>query len=147
VLDALPERRYRNREHVEPLEQILTERSILNRFFQIPVRGRDDADIYLDWLGAPEPLDHPFLEDTEQLYLDIRGELSNLIEEERGVVGGLEPADLTHPGAGEGAALMSKELAFDERARNRGAADANHLALSLRAHLVNRLGEEFFPDT
>ena len=63
------------------------------------------------------------------------------------MVGGLEPADLPRHGAGEGAAFMSKELAFDERARNRGAADPDHLALSLRAHLVNRLGEEFFPDT
>jgi hypothetical protein len=147
VLDSVPEWRYGNREHVEPIEQILTERSIRNRLFQIPVRGRDDADIHLDWLGAPESLDHSFLEDTEQLHLDIGRELANLVEEESGLVGGLEPTDLPHHRAGEGAAFMSKELAFDERARNRGAADPNHRALSLLAHLVNFLGEEFFPHT
>ena len=54
-----------------------------------------------------------------------------------------EAADLLRQRAGVSAALAAKQLALDERGRNRAAVDAHHRPLMALAHLVNGLCEHF----
>ena len=129
-------------EDVEAVEQVLAKRLVLDRFFEIAVGGGDDPDVDLDRLRAAEPLDHAFLQHAEQLDLDFSRQLADLVEEERRLVGRFEAADLPRQRAGVGAALAAEQLAFDQRARNRGAAHPNHLTLMPRAELVNRSRED-----
>ena len=59
------------------------------------------------------------------------------------MVGGFEAADLARQRAGVGAALAAEQLALDERARDGGAADADHRPVMARTEVVDRLGEHF----
>ena len=56
-------------DHVQPIEQILAERAVLDRFGQVAVGGGDDADIDLDRLGAADAIDLAFLDGAQQLGL------------------------------------------------------------------------------
>ena len=94
-------------------------------------------------LRAPQAFDDALLEHAEQLDLDFHRQIADLVEEERGLVGGFEPADLPRERAGVRALLAAEQLALDERRRNGGAADADHLALTPRAQVVNRLRHDF----
>ena len=71
-----------------------------------------------------ESLDLAGLQHTKQLHLDLLRKLSHLVEKERAAVGELEPADPLGCRAREGAPLVSEQLAFDERRRQRPAVDA-----------------------
>ena len=57
----------------------------------------------------------PSCEHAQQLRLQRRGHLGDLVEEERAAVGQLEAAQPPLGGAGEGAALVAEQLALDER--------------------------------
>jgi len=55
----LPERRDSNGEHIEPVEEVLTESPGADLFIQVPVAGRDDPDINLDGVaGSPDARIH-----------------------------------------------------------------------------------------
>ena len=69
-------------------------------------------------------------------------QVADLVEEDRRVVGQLEPADLPRQRAGERALLAAEQLAFDQRRRNRRAVDPHHGAPAPRAQLVNLRREQ-----
>src|SRR5262245_36549331 len=146
VLDRNGKRRHDDWEDVETVEQILAERSVGDGFLEIPMSRCDDPDVHVNRLRAAEPLDHPLLQHAQQLHLDLRRELADLVEEERRMIGQLEATDLTGDGPRVRAALVPEELAFDERGWNRGAADANHLPSLTLAQVMDRLGEHFLAD-
>ena len=146
VLDPFAQRRHDDGEDVEPVEQILAERLVLDGFFEIAVGGGDDPHVDLDRLRAAEALDDTFLKDAEQLDLDFRRQLANLVEEDRRHVGGLEAADLARDGAGVGPSLTAEQFALDQGARDGAAVHANHRAFAARAALVDRVSEHFLAD-
>jgi len=122
VLDPLAQRRNDVREHVEAIEQILAKGLVADGVLEVAVGGRDDADVNLDRLRAPQAFEDALLKRAEQLGLDFHRQITDLVEEERGLVGGFEPADLPAERAGERAPLAPEQLAFDERGRNGRAA-------------------------
>ena len=77
---------------------------------EITVGGRDQPDIGPKRRRAADPFVLPFLQHAEQLRLDRRGEIADLIEEERAAGGDLEATALETIGAGERSSLMSEEL-------------------------------------
>ena len=76
---------------VEPVEQVLAELALLDLLLQVLVRRGDHADVHLDALVAADPLELPLLEDAEQLGLHGRRDVADLVEEDRPLVGQLEP--------------------------------------------------------
>ena len=93
----------------------------------------------LTGLRAPQAFDHALLEHAEQLDLDFQRQITDLVEEERGLVGGFEPADLPRERARIRALLAAEQLALDEGGRNGRAAHADHRPLMARAEVVHRL--------
>ena len=91
---ALAQRRHEDREHVQPVVEILAEFAGGNRFLQILVGGRDQADVGADRLGAAEPFEFALLQHAQQL--DLRGEVqvADLVEKQRAALGHLEPSFL-----------------------------------------------------
>ena len=87
VFLALPERRDRDGENIEPVEQVFPESALPDLFLQIPVGGRDDPHIDLDGFGAAQPLKLAVLDDPEQLGLKIHRHLADLVEKQGAVVG------------------------------------------------------------
>ena len=79
-------------------------------------------------LRAADALELLLLQHAQQLDLRVERQLADLVEEDRAVVGELEAALLLLHRAGERAALVAEELAFDERGRQRPAVHLHHHA-------------------
>ena len=89
--------------------------SRLDLFHQILVRGGDHPHVHPDRLLAPHPLELTLLEDPQQLDLDGRGDVADLVEEDGAAVGQLEPADAIAVCAGEGTSDVAERRRMVER--------------------------------
>ncbi len=63
--------------------------------------------------GLAEGRDFAGFEKAEELGLQVEAEVADLVEEQGAVAGGADDAEVVAIGAGEGAAAVAKELAFD----------------------------------
>ena len=100
--------------------------------------GRHDAHVHRDRRGAADPLDGALLQRPQEHHLRLRGQLADLVEEERALVGQLEAADPPPRRAGEGALLVAEQLAGDDAGGEGGAVDGDEQPLPARAELVDR---------
>src|SRR5712692_10721859 len=80
------------------------------------------------------------LEDAQELGLQIRRHLANLIEQQRAAFGHLEEALLVRRRAGEGALLVAEELGLDQVLRDRRTVDFDEGTLGSLAVVVERVG-------
>src|SRR5438445_11459736 len=87
------------------------------------IAGRHDPNVYFDVLGATETGKGLLLDRAQELRLRAEIELSNLIEKKSTGVGEFKPSNFFLRRVGKRALLVAKELAFDERIRQRGAID------------------------
>ena len=85
-----------------------------------------------------------FLKDPEQLALQIKRKLSDLIEKERRSVGNFESADHLGQGARVSAFFAAEQLAFDQRGRKRSAVDRHQRPVFPQTHAVDGPGQQFF---
>ena len=111
VLLPLPQGGDVDADDVQPVEEIGPEQTALHRLLQIAVGGNDQPEVQLDLLGAGEALNGLLLNQLQELGLDMGGQLADLIQEQRAVVGQLDLADLAGGGGpGEGALLIAEQL-------------------------------------
>src|SRR5205823_2555113 len=73
--------------------------------------------------------------------------LAYLVKEDRPVVGGLEFADFLVRRAGEGALLMAKKLALQQRLGKSRAVQTDKRTVLARAGVVNGAGHQFLAHT
>lgn len=147
VLAPLSKRWEPDRQHVDPVEEILAEASRLDLALEIAVRGCDHAHVDRDGARPAEPFDAPLLQRAQELRLDGRRELADLIEEEGSSRCGLEATDLLLAGIGERTPFVAEELALDERFGKRRAAQGDEGRLAARRELVERARHEFLAGT
>ncbi len=114
VLGALAERRDVQRDDRETVEEILAELAGRDHGLEIAVRGGDDAHVDADGLGSADALELALLDDAQQLHLHGAGNVADLVEEERALVGELDAPWLALRGAGERAFLVTEQLALEE---------------------------------
>src|SRR3989449_9979774 len=86
VLPALAQRRNVDRDGVDPEEQVLAQTSLAQGGLGAPVRRRDEAEVHRDSFGGSHPAHGAFLEHAEELRLELRRHLRDLVEEERAPV-------------------------------------------------------------
>ena len=89
------------------------------------VGGGDDPRIRRYLFDTAESVDHSVLEDCQKLGLELEGEKTHLVQEERFTLGEFEEALLVDLGVGEGTLLVTEELCLDKVFGNRGAVDGN----------------------
>ena len=133
----LAKRRREDREHVQPVEQVLAERAGRHQLFERPVGGRDEAHVDADAVRAAEPLDLALLQRAQQLHLRRHVHVADLVEEQRAALGQLEAALLERVGAGERALLVAEQLGFDQAAGQRRAAHLDERLLRARRVVVD----------
>src|SRR5207244_4519034 len=80
---ALAPRRQTDREHAQATEQVLAQLALRDRLLGLPVGGRLDADIDLEFALPADPRDDPGLEHAQQTHLQLDRHLADLVEEER----------------------------------------------------------------
>ena len=115
---------------------------VQEREVHFAVRRRDDADVRLDLLDAAHPAEPPLLEDAEDLRLEGRRHVPDLVEEERAAVRELHEPLLGPLRVRERALLIAEELAFEEVLGERAAVHLDEGALAPRAPVVDLAREE-----
>ena len=108
VVAALPQGRQHHRKDVQPVVEVFTETVVGDHLRQVAVRGRHQPHVHLDRLRSAEALELLLLEHAQQLGLQLRRDVADLIEEQRPLMGQLETADLLGDGAGEGTLLVAE---------------------------------------
>src|SRR5207244_13151383 len=91
-LRPLTEGRYRDREDVQAVVQIVTEAAPFDHSGEVPVRGGDHTDVDADRPCPAETLELVFLQHTQELRLQLERDLAHLVQEERATVSELEPS-------------------------------------------------------
>ena len=147
ILSPLPQRGYVQRENVDSVIEVSPEPLCRDVFFEAPVGGGDKSEIRGEsFFPSPDPLKFLALQDTEQPRLDVRGEITYFIQEERTLVGHFEPSDPSVGGARKGAFFMAEEFAGDEAFGEGTALHAHERAAISQALLMNRACYQVFPD-
>ena len=104
---------------VEAVEQVLAESAVPDQAFEVGVGGGDDADVDGEGRRFAERTDFAGLEEAEELRLQVEAHLADLVEKERAVACAADDAGVVAVGAGEGAAAVAEQLAFEQVARAR----------------------------
>ena len=117
--------RHPDRNHVEPVVEVLAERSFLHRLLQVDVGRGNQPEVGLDRVRAADALDLALLDGAQQLRLQLVPQVADLVEEQRAAAGQLELAELLADGAGERALLVPEQRALDQLLRNRGQVDGD----------------------
>src|SRR3989449_7391709 len=109
VLPALAQRRDVDRDGVDPEEQVLAQAALAQGRLGAPVRRRDEAEVHRGGLCGAHPAHGTLLEHAEELRLELRGHLRDLVEEKRAPVRLLEQARLVAGGARKGTAGVDRK--------------------------------------
>src|SRR5262249_18390077 len=114
VLPALAERRHRDLDHADAVEEVAAEPPEPDLLLEIAVRRRDEADVDLAPAVGADALHHAVLQHAQQLRLERERGLADLVEEQRASVGELELAFALGDRAGERAARVAEQLALQQ---------------------------------
>ncbi len=142
VPGPLAERRQPDRDDVEAVVQVLAEAPFPGDRGEVAVRRGDEPHVHLHRLLAADALEAPLLQDPQELHLHGGRQLADLVEEERPLVGELEPPELPPDRAGERAALVAEELGLEEPLRDRRARDRDEGLLAAGRAVVDRARDE-----
>ena len=141
VAGPLGERRDLHHDLGEAVIEILAEAAVGDHRIEVLVGRADDPRVDRDRLPPADPLDHPLLEEAQQLDLQRQRNVADLVEEQGAALGELDLADVRLDRAGERAALVAEQLGLEQVLGDRGAIDRDEVALA-PAHLVDRAGEQ-----
>ena len=108
---------------VQAVVEVFAEPALLDQLLEIRVGGGDDADVDVNGLASPSGLISPDSRKRSSLGCRSRLELADLVEEQRAVLGGADEAGVVAVGAGERAAAVAEQLAFEHLARDGGAVE------------------------
>ena len=140
------QRRHRDREHVQAIEQVFAEAAGFDVGDQVAIGGRDDADVDLDQLAGADRLDLALLDGAQQLDLGRGRQLADLVEEQ-GAAGRLdELADMALGGAGERALLVAEQDRLDQVFRHGAAIHRDERFCAPLARAVDGARDQFLAD-
>src|SRR6266851_5405757 len=142
VLRPLAQRRDAQIDDVEAEIEILAEAAFADLLFEVAVGGGDQADVDPDRAGAADAIDLTLLDGAQQLSLQARMHLADLIEQQRAAGRLLEFADSARDGPGEGALLVAEELGFQQVLGDCRAVDGDEIVAGAAALAMNEAGDD-----
>ena len=131
-----------DREDVEPIVEVLPEPRLADHGGQILVGGGDDPDIDPSRPGAAQSLELAMFQDAKELRLELDREIADLVQENRGPVGDLEPASLPGQRPRVRAPFAPEQLCLDQGGRQGGAVDVHHCSVPAGAQDVDGPGQQ-----
>jgi hypothetical protein len=137
------ERRKGDRKNVQAVVEVGTECFLFHHTAEVLIGRGNDPNIGAQSVAAAQALELFFLEDPQKLRLQFQWKIADLIQEQRALVGSLEPSDGLRHGAGECALFATEELALQQGIRYRRATECDKAILAPGAALVNRAGDHF----
>lgn len=106
------------------------------------MRRRHEPHVDSHGPRAAEALELALLQHAKELHLRGRRDVADSVEEERALVGELDPPGFALRGARERALLVAKQLALEERVGERSAVQLDEGALRARAAVVDGSRDE-----
>jgi hypothetical protein len=104
--------------HVDAVVQVGAVLAALHHLLEVAVGGADQPHVDLHRLAAADAFELALLQHAQQLGLEGRRDVADLVEEQRAAVRHLEAALAVAHGAGEGALLVAEEFALQQRSRS-----------------------------
>src|SRR5579884_3052638 len=83
IFTPISQRRNLNVEHLQSVQEILTERSLGHEFFQIAITGNDKANVNRSSLGLTNSSNFSFLDNPQEFCLQCRSRVRNFVKENR----------------------------------------------------------------
>ena len=143
ILGALAQRRHTQRNGVDPEVQIFPQPAFTQRGIQVDIGRADEAEVDVhDAIAANRPV-LALLQNAQELGLEIRRHLADLVEQQRAPLGHLEEAFLVQRRARERALLVAEELRLDQIFGDRRAVDLDERPLRPLAVVVDGVGDQF----
>src|SRR5690606_5443341 len=141
---ALPERRQPETQHQQPVVEIASEPAVLDGALEIHTRRGNDPAVDPHRLLTADPTELPVFQRSKQFGLKRKGQLADLVQEQRAAVGLLEESPVGLLRAGERAARMAEELALEEGLGDPGTVDRDERPAPARRGDVDRAREDSF---
>src|SRR5262245_3091418 len=126
------------------MEEVAAEELPLHRLHQVRARGSDDAGFERERAAPAQPLELPVLHHAEELRLEHRRKLSDVVEIEGALARELELPGLGRRGSSEGPALEAEELALHERGWNAREVERKDWERRPRAPEMDRVSGQVF---
>ncbi len=141
---ALAQGRQPDHRNVEAVEEILPEAPGLDVPSQVARRRRNDADVDRTRAVLADAPQLPFLERPQELDLQGRVEIADLVEEDRPAGSLFEQSPALLLRSGECAPRMAEQLALEDAARNRRDVHGRERARRAAREAMNRSRHGFF---
>src|SRR5206468_5480506 len=132
-----------DRDHVEPIVQILSKLAVGHEHGEVAIRRGDEANVGRDQLRAADAEELRVLEHVEQLSLQTQRHLADLVEEERPLMSKLEFAGLATMCPRERSLLVPEQLRFEQFRGQRRAIDLHEGLVQAAGDLVDGPGYHF----
>ena len=136
--------RYSERYHVETVVEVFSKFCFLHLVFDPDIGGRNDPDVNRDGIFAAQPVDFAFLEDPQQLCLEMKRDLGNFIEQKRSGMRQLEFAFPVPDRPCKGAFFVAEKFALQKSFGKGGTVEGNERLIFPPALIVNVAGKQFF---
>ena len=117
VFLPLPQRRQRNRNHIQAMIKILAETPFANEVEQLHVAGGDDANVNLDRIRPAQPHEFAFLDHAQKLGLRLRPDRRNLVKKNRPLIGDFKESLLRRDRARKVRPSRARTVAIQEDPR------------------------------
>src|SRR3972149_5307879 len=127
---------------MKPMIEIFTEASLFDSVFEVTVCRGDNSHVHAERFQAADPLKLPLLEKPEELRLNLRRDVSHLVEEESPTIGQLDLALFELMGPSKSPALVAEKLALQQLLRESQAVNGDEGLRAPGAPVTNGAGEE-----
>ncbi len=145
VLAPGAERREAEADDGKPEVEVLAKAPVVHVLGEVAIRRSDDAHVDLPDRVAADAPDLAVLEDAEELRLQRRGKLADLVEEDGAALGLLEDAGAVRDRPAEGAPEVTEELTFDQVLGDAAAVDGDERPLRTARQVVDRPRDDLLP--
>ena len=135
VLRPLAQRWHKDGEDLEPVVKVAAKLAVFDHLLQVTVGCGHQTRIHRNGAVAPQSFEFLLLEGAEELGLNLKGNVTDFVKEQRPLVRQLDAPDFLRDRPREGAPLVPEEL--EQSARNRRAAQFDEGALAPRAQVVD----------
>ena len=114
VRTALAQGRHLDRKDVQPIEEVRAERTCLNRFLQVSIRGGNHTNVHVYGFVASHRFKFPLLKNSQEFDLRCQRQLADFIEKNRAAVGKLKAPDVPIQSASKRSLDVTKKFALHQ---------------------------------
>ena len=147
VAFAFSQGRNGNIDLTHPVIEIFTKLVGTNQFMQVLVGGTQHAHIHRNFLAATDTLNDALLQEAQQLGLQRRGHIADLVQEQRATGRGFDLARCLPGRTGKGAFFIAEQLALQQVLGNRSTVNGDKASFLSLAQLMQRLGHQLLTGT